>query len=516
MFTNKIRTLRQQGGFTIVELLVVIVVIAILASIVIVSYNGIIQRAGEASVMADVNQNLKQLALYEAQNSGYPSNCATANVKVASGNELTCNVSSNGNTFCLSVKRGTTSYVVTNTEQTAENGLCSGTAKVKTGTEFTAIASGQGASCGIVAGKAYCWGTNYIGQLGNGTTSDATVPTKVTDTGVLAGKTVTDISIGDAHGCAVASGAAYCWGEGSRGQLGQGVAADSTTPVAVSTSGVLAGKTVTKISANGDQTCLVADGAAYCFGDSYQGALGNGVSARTVVSSPVAVTASGVLAGKTVTDIFVGGYYSYNGCVIASGAAYCWGVNGWGQVGNNSTAYVTTPVAVSTAGALSGKTVTDIAMYEYHTCAVASGAAYCWGGNGNGYLGTGNTTSSLVPVAVSTAGVLAGKTVTAISPGDYHTCAVANGAAYCWGNGTQGQLGNSGMVDSYVPVAVTATGVLAGKTVTAIAAGYNHTCALADARVHCWGDTVNWWPGSLGNGGSTGSNTPVLTTTPTL
>ncbi len=110
--------------------------------------------------------------------------------------------------------------------------------------------------------------------------------------------------------------------------------------------------------------------------------------------------------------------------------------------------------------------------------------------------------------------MLAGRNVTSLSPGDYHTCAVADGAAYCWGNGTQGQLGNGGMVDSNIPVAVSSSGVLAGKTVTAIAAGYNHTCAVASSRIHCWGDTVNWYDGIMGNGSLSGSNIPVLANSP--
>jgi alpha-tubulin suppressor-like RCC1 family protein len=282
----------------------------------------------------------------------------------------------------------------------------------------------------------------------------------------------------------------------------------------VTTSGVLAGKTVSKVAVNGDQTCVVADGKAYCFGDTYEGALGNGVTARTNQTTPIAVDASGVLAGKTVTDITVGGYYAYYGCVIADGKAYCWGINtSEGRLGDGSTANRPTPVAVSTSGVLAGKTVTDISAYEYHVCVVADGGAYCWGGNGNGSLGNGTTNISTTPVAVTSTGALAGKTVTAVAAGDYHTCGIASGKAYCWGDSSQGTLGNgmSGPIaNQLTPVPVSVSGVLSGKTVTAIASGYNHTCVIADRLPHCWGDTVNWWGGVLGNGNTTGSNIPVL------
>jgi len=88
-------------------------------------------------------------------------------------------------------------------------------------------------------------------------------------------------------------------------------------------------------------------------------------------------------------------------------------------------------------------------------------------------------TRSLVPVAVSTAGVLAGKTVTAISAGQQHTCAVASGKVYCWGFDNSGELGDgTGMEGSDAPVAVSTAGVLAGKTITAISAGNHHMVVL--------------------------------------
>jgi alpha-tubulin suppressor-like RCC1 family protein len=89
-----------------------------------------------------------------------------------------------------------------------------------------------------------------------------------------------------------------------------------------------------------------------------------------------------------------------------------------------------------------------------HSCAIRGGKAYCWGGNANGQLGNSSTINSSVPVAVTTSGVLSGKTVTQVSTGQPFTCAVdAAGAAYCWGANGSGQLGNSTNFQSLVPVA---------------------------------------------------------------
>jgi hypothetical protein len=139
-----------------------------------------------------------------------------------------------------------------------------------------------------------------------------------------------------------------------------------------------------------------------------------------------------------------------------------------------------------------------------HSCAIERGKAYCWGDNYSGDLGDGGTAPSGVPVAVDSAGVLAGKTITHLAAGEYGTCALDSaGAAYCWGTNFAGQLGDGiTAASSAVPVAVDASGVLAGKTLSSISAGYGHTCAADTAgAAYCWGLGSS---GQLGdNGGST-------------
>ncbi|MDB5186932.1 MAG: hypothetical protein JWM07_404, partial [Candidatus Saccharibacteria bacterium] len=259
----------------------------------------------------------------------------------------------------------------------------------------------------------------------------------------------TNISAGSNHTCGILNGAAYCWGVNTSGQLGNNSNVKSLAPVAVNTTGVLSGKTVTAISAGNNHTCVVASGAAYCWGANTNGRLGNNSTTASLV--PVAVTATGVLSGKTVTAISAGNAHT---CVVASAIAYCWGLNANGQLGNNSTTQSLVPVAVTATGVLSGKTVTAISGGTAYTCTVASAIAYCWGLNTNGQLGNNSTTQSLVPVAVTATGVLASKTVTAISAGASHSCTVASGVAACWGNNLNGRLGNNSTTQSLVPVAV--------------------------------------------------------------
>ncbi len=129
----------------------------------------------------------------------------------------------------------------------------------------------------------------------------------------------------------------------------------------------------------------------------------------------------------------------------------------FGQLGNGTNTSSAVPVAVATSGALAGQALAQISTNFFQTCAVSrAGAAYCWGGNPDGELGDGTTTDSNVPVAVDTSGVLAGKTMTQISAGDDNTCAQDSaGADHCWGSNLSGELGDGlTIVQSSVPVAV--------------------------------------------------------------
>ncbi len=141
----------------------------------------------------------------------------------------------------------------------------------------------------------------------------------------------------------------------------------------------------------------------------------------------------------------------------------------------------TVVIAASALPALAASpAATTIATGTSHACEILNGEAYCWGNNASGQLGNNSTISSSTPVAVYTGGALAGVALTQISAGSGFTCALASaGATYCWGSNANGQLGNNSTVQSNVPVAVNTAGVLSGKTLTQIAAGQNSTCALA-------------------------------------
>src|SRR5439155_646348 len=203
----------------------------------------------------------------------------------------------------------------------------------------------------------------------------------------------------------------------------------------------------------GEFVCgVTAVQAAYCWGYNGYGQLGNG----TLVSSTTALTVSG---GLTFASVSAGVAATCG--VTPAGAAYCWGHNGSGELGNGTRINSSTPVAVS--GGLTFAAVSGGESFDF-TCGVTTGgAAYCWGANGLGQFGNGTTTSSTTPVPVS-----GGLTFTTVSGGaTSFTCGVTTaGAAYCWGSNFYGQFGNGTTISSTTPVAVSG-----GLTFASVVAG---------------------------------------------
>jgi len=156
------------------------------------------------------------------------------------------------------------------------------------------------------------------------------------------------------------------------------------------------------------------------------GELGDGTTVERTSPTPVA-------GGLTFAQLGRVGFYHTCG-VTFDGAAYCWGDNTWGQLGDGTTTWEPSPVLVA-----GGLTFAAVSAGSYHTCGVTSGgAAYCWGGNSAGELGDGTFTQRTSPVAVA-----GGLMFATVSAGDSHTCGVTTGgAAYCWGDNPSGQLGN--------------------------------------------------------------------------
>jgi alpha-tubulin suppressor-like RCC1 family protein len=332
-------------------------------------------------------------------------------------------------------------------------------------------------------GLAWAWGSNTVGQLGNGTALNSSIPVQAS---LPSGTKVTAIASGGNHGLVLTStGQVLAWGTNSLGQLGNGTTTNSCTPVAA---GLPSGATVTAI-AGGDahSLALTSTGQVLAWGSNSTGQLGNGTTINS--SSPVAVS---LPPGTTVTAIAGGGGHSL--ALTSTGQVLAWGDNIYGQLGNGTLTSSSTPVTVILPP---GTSVTAIACGRWHSLAVTSaGKVLAWGNNAMGSLGNGTTTGSSTPVAAS---LPSGTTATAVAGGYYHSLALTStGTMFAWGYNGNGQLGNSTTTDSSTPVAVA---LQVGNTVTSIASGNFHNLAItSSSQVLAWGYNYD---GQLGNGTTT-------------
>ena len=350
--------------------------------------------------------------------------------------------------------------------------------KVATGRDFTLVLCDDN--------TLYSWGRNDMGQLGNGNNTHSLLPVAVNMSGSLSGKTITQIACGADHSLVLDSdGKVYAWGYNYAGQLGSGNTNDSYNPLAVNSAGALSGKVIVSISAgNSHSAAVTSDGLVYTWGYNANGELGIGNNTNSSV--PIAVSTTGVLSGKTITKVVCGGDFTV--VLSSDGQVFTWGVNESGALGNNSTTGSNVPVAVDASGVLSGKVITKIACGMWHAIVMDNtGTLYGWGYNPVGNLGTGSTSdvvpyAHLVPINVNMSGALSGKTVTEIDCGENFSLALtSDGMVYSWGQNNKGQLGINS-IDAAVanPTLVFSNGALSNKIVTKIASGHtsNH-CVIA-------------------------------------
>ncbi len=283
-----------------------------------------------------------------------------------------------------------------------------------TPTPIASIVSGAQHQCALATdGRAFCWGSNFYGERGTEdtvSTSPSTIPRPV-----LGGLRFERLAAGPEHTCGIsATGAAYCWGGSRHGALGDG---DSTWHVVTQPQPVAGTRTYLDIAAGDSHTCAVAtDGSAWCWGWDYDGELGRGRVGPTHNWSPGQVLAPGLV----FASITAGAHH--NCALTQAGAAWCWGGNSAGQLGDSTMGSASSPVQLPVGPFL------EIGAGYYSTCAIAQGTgASCWGGGPFevDWIGVGKTPVTLVP---------GGQAFTHLSKGAHSACARgADDAVWCWG-----------------------------------------------------------------------------------
>jgi alpha-tubulin suppressor-like RCC1 family protein len=383
-------------------------------------------------------------------------------------------------------------------------------------------------------GSVKCWGRNYYGQLGKGTKGNTAhigddaneMGDNLTSIDLGTDRTATAISVGSQHTCALLDNASVkCWGRNFYGQLGKGnndalgndanEMGDNLTSINLGTD-----RTATAISLGAHYTCALLDNASVkCWGNGSNGQLGQGNNAN-LGNQPSEqgdnLPSINLGTDRTATAISAGAATT---CALLDNASVkCWGRGSYGHTGQGNTDDIGDDANemgdnLPSIDLGTGRTATAISAVNEHTCALLDNASVkCWGRNNFGQLGQGNTDDigdnanemgdNLTSIDLGT-----GRTATAIATGYQHTCALLDNASVkCWGRGKFGPIGHGnnatwGNGANEMGDNLPSTDLGTGRTATAISAGQFHTCAiLDDASVKCWGFNTY---GQLGQGNKT-------------
>jgi alpha-tubulin suppressor-like RCC1 family protein len=374
--------------------------------------------------------------------------------EVSAGGSHTCGVTTDDRAYCWGDNRG--------------GQLGDGTfarrlrpVAVVGGLRFRQVSAGSDDTCGTTTdNRLYCWGYDFSGEFGqDGCCSTGLNPTPIPLPGTLAWRDVSlptsALNTSGEHTCAITlDKLAYCWGDNAFGDLGIGPflgGGDVQSP-----NQVVGGHHFQQVTTGINHTCgITLTNQAFCWGFNFSGELGIGSRDLLEHNMPLRVKDGGLLFRQVSAG---GDYYidpvenfntnrGYTCALTTEDTAYCWGDNKFGQLGDNGTHDLTVPHPVAGSHHFG-----QISAGPLHACAITTqNKAYCWGRNKFGDLGDGTDAfRQRHPVPV-----VGGLQFSSVSAGDLHTCALTpNGAAYCWGNNQYGQLGIGVTGTRTTPVAV--------------------------------------------------------------
>ncbi|MFN3827130.1 MAG: RCC1 domain-containing protein [Micavibrio sp.] len=348
---------------------------------------------------------------------------------------------------------------------------CAGGAHVAMGpvggkSKWVYVTSGRYHSCAIdINKKLWCWGYAYNGQTGQGTIGDWN---DVQIVEVVGASQWIDAATGYQHSCGIkVDGTLWCWGSNGSGATGLNTATgDTLTPTQIS-----GGGTWKQVSATGGSfTCAIkSDDTLWCWGQNIYGATGlNTTSGSTLVPTQVASGTywKNIKAGMTHT------------CAIKNDdTLWCWGGNGQGATGRNTTTgYTLVPTQVTGGGSWK-----NIGVGLYSSCGIKSdNSLWCWGWNTSGQVGDGTISASrTVPTAV-----VGGGSWKKVFSSGYTSCGIkSDDTLWCWGYNRNGQIGNGNFTDSSIPVAVSG-----GESWLTVGMATSYSCGILESgQLKCWG-----------------------------
>jgi len=333
--------------------------------------------------------------------------------------------------------------------------------------EFAVSINSVEGNCALLNdGTVRCWGKNYHGELGNGTTDFSYTPVRVKELSA-----VTSISSGSLHYCAIRMDkTVYCWGYNSNGELGNGKNEHSLIPTRV-----IGISSAVSIDAGLSHNCAVLqNGTIKCWGRNSRGQLGDGTTTNSL--APVEVRGIG-----NAVAVAIGTRHTC--AILRNRMVMGWGLNERGELGDGTGKDSLIPIFVQDLTA-----VVELGAGDGHTCALRENhTIWCWGHNYAGQLGNATYHWALRPVKVK--GITNGQSVK--GGGLAHTCALLQDeTVWCWGINSTGQLGAPPKPDSPIPVKV--IGIPAARS---ISLNYLDACAItAEQSLMCWGGIHQYKP----------------------
>ena len=412
----------------------------------------------------------------------------TANWKqIAAGRLYSCFLDTSNNVYCTGENAEGQLGIGFQTSPFTETGSSVG--------GFATVATGYNHACGLSdSDELYCWGDNSYGQLGDGTTTDRDVPTQVgSNSDWLSIQTGAYFTCGTRD--ATEGETAFCWGLNNEGQLGIGSTTSQSSPSKVgSGSGDpdLAEGVFSRLTLGEAHACGYEDfgyGEWMCWGRNDYGQLGD--NSTTDRTSPVGIDETDAnLSGASAWELIAGGNHTCHGrrAGVSGNNLRCWGLNSSGQLGDNTTTNRLRPQSSTVYGDPNAR---DIGTGNDHTCYqhYNDSKLYCFGENGSGQLGDGSYTDSSIPVEITSTAVYG------VDGGLAHTCARAgssSGALYCWGYNIHQELGLSNNATQNTPQQVgSETDWISGES----GVGIYFTCNIqdnsGDDNLYCWGRNVD-------------------------
>lgn len=350
------------------------------------------------------------------------------------------------------------------------------------------VGVGKRFACGLSQyGKVFCFGKNDVGQLGNNSTDDSLDPVWIDESNFPEGTLFRHISVGQEHVCAISfAGELYCWGNNYVGQVGDGTTTMRLVPTAADRSLVPADEVFVKVYSGLAVTCAISQkGTSYCFGDNGYYTVGSGSEGGELKPTPVDVSG---LPGNTKFKQIAAHYY--RSCGLTTGQE----IACWGQEGDYMSVFrersPTEPYEIPTSVLPTGETWKTVSSEENFMCATSSDdTAYCWG-YGLERMGVG-VEKALEPTPVDTTDMSGAKTFSGISVGKNATCGVAtDGILYCWGHGYKLGLGAVTMIAK--PTAVLTSAMTGATQFAQVSVSDDHACGVAtDGVGYCWGGTTS-------------------------